>query len=181
MGPALAAIPCGGHCHPRGCDINPVGRLGIFQYPHISKCGQGLHSTLYLQHTFCQSVRFILGWWLGFFHPMLEDLCVCQGLLWLHQLKVIAAKFHILEGQELITVQGMWHWWCGVIIIHFCCVTSCFGNLKGSPYLPGEFSDVILVRNFSEFPPPGQHVKLPCMPADPLSASLGGGSGVRAS
>ena len=45
-----------------------------------------------------------LGWWLGFFCPMLEGLSIGQGLLWLLQPKTLSSKLHILSGQEMVPV-----------------------------------------------------------------------------
>ena len=177
MGPLMAAFPWGRFCHPRGCDLNPI-QLDIFQNLHISECGQGLHSTSKLQCTFHQLARLAWGQWLGFFCTMLEGLCVSQGLLRLHQPEVLVAKSHILEGQESIPVQVVGHWWHRVVVIYFWCVASCIGYLKGCPDPPGKLLDVILAENLPEFSPPGQHVKLLCMPLDPFIVPWGEGSGI---
>ena len=103
------------------------------------------------------------------------------GLLWLHQLEVLAAKSHILLGKQLIPVQGMGCWSCGVIIIHFGCMASCFGNMKRCMHPPGKSLDVILTGNYSEFSPPGQYVQLLCAPMDPLSTLWEEGWGLRVS
>ena len=124
--------------------------------------------------TFCQLGRLTWGQWLGFFCPMLEGLCVSQGLLRLNQPIVLAAKSHVLEWQESIPVQGVGCWWHRVVVLYFGDIASHFWDLKGNPHLPGEFLDVILAGIFSEFLPPGWHVQLLFTPADPLSSSLGG-------
>ena len=82
----MAAFHLGRLCwiFPRGCDLHPIRGWDIFQNFLVSECSQGLHHTLKLQHTICQLVRLIWGQWLGFFYPMLEGLCVGQGLLGLH-------------------------------------------------------------------------------------------------
>ena len=69
-----------------------------------------------LPYTSCQLVRLAWGQWLGFFHPMLEGLHVGYGLLWLLQLKVVASKPHILDGQEMVPIQGVGCWKCREVI-----------------------------------------------------------------
>ena len=66
-----------------------------------------------LQHTFCQLARLTWGWWLDFFHPILEDLGIGQGLLGLLQSVVLSTKLHIRKGQKLVPVQrvrSQQHW-----------------------------------------------------------------------
>ena len=104
VGPAVAAFSLGGLCWSRWCDLHSIGGWDVFQNFFISECSQGLHHTSKLQHTSHQLVRLTWGWWLGFFHPILEGLCIGQGLLWPCQLEVLTAKLHILEGQESVPV-----------------------------------------------------------------------------
>ena len=86
-------------------------------------------------------------WQLGFFHPMLEGLGLSQGLLWLHQPIVLAAKPHVLQWEELIPVQDQWH---RVIILDFGGTASCLSYLERHPHPSDKFSDVALAGNLLE-------------------------------
>ena len=155
MGPAAPAVPVamvsaptqGGILWLGWCDPHPVRMLEVLQDFFVCECHHRLHLMLKLQHTFHQLVRFAWGWWLFFFHPMLEGFGISQGLLRLLQLIVLIAKSHVLEWQEPILVQGLGWWWWRVIILYFRGVASHLWYLKRHPHTSGEFPDVILAGN----------------------------------
>ena len=128
MGSAMASLPWGWPCHPRRCDLKPIGRQDVFQHLHISKCGQGLHSTSQLQHTFCKLAKLTWGRWLGLFCPMLEGLCVCQGLLQLHQMKVLVCQIACLRGARINPGPGS-----GVLVVQSNHLLSLHGILLWGP------------------------------------------------
>ena len=127
---AMAEFFLGGLHQLRWCDLHPIRAWEVFQNFLIGEGGQGLHHTLKLQHTFCQSARLPWGQWLGFFHPMLEGFCIGQDLLRLSQPEVLTAKSHILGGARISPCLGLGCWQHGVVIIYLWCMASYLGYLN---------------------------------------------------
>ena len=69
MGPAMAALLWGGLCHPRRCDLNPIGKQDIFQYLHISKMWSGAHWHAVAPAHFLPVSEVCLGLAAGLFPP----------------------------------------------------------------------------------------------------------------
>ena len=75
---------------------------------------------------------------------------------------------------ELVCLQGWGGQWCRMVIIQPHHVTSFLRQSKWCLHLLCKLLVVILARNFSQVPPPVQHIHVLSMPQYPLSLFHGG-------
>ena len=108
----------------------PVWRWIITENFCIHKCHQRFHSFRKIPHTLCQLAWLTWHWWSGLLCPMMQCLGICQGLLWLYYTVVMAAKMHVIEGQECISVNavgGGCHW---IVVFNVWGVALAFSIIK---------------------------------------------------
>ena len=183
MGPGVAAaaavaVQWGGFCWSGHGYLYPIRGCSSHENFLICERNHQLHCPPELQHTLCQMVRLTRDWQLGFLCPVLEGLHIGEGLLWLYQSVVSAAKLQVWRWHELVFLQGPVGWWCRMVIVYPHCTTSSLWHFKWCTYFLHEFPGVIMAQDLLQFLPPDQCVYLSSVSLYPFHILYGRRSGV---